>query len=322
VSEPVVSVDGLRKEYRDETAVADVSLSIDQGVISGLLGPNGAGKTTMIEMLMDFARPTEGDLSVFGLDPRADVVDVHQRIGYVSDDDMLMPTLTGRECLEYQIRMKDADEDPDDLLELVGLQEAATKQTNRYSTGMKQRLEVALAIVGQPDLLILDEPFTGLDPHGVKLVREIVEHENDRGATVLISSHQLDQVGRLCDRIGILSDGCLVNSGTIDQLCADSSLSAEIQIELATNGPDLAFDIDTVSGVETVARSGSTLQVTAESAACAGELRSKIQERGGEMEAVETDHPSVEALFVDLTRDGATTAERDGGRSSAFSNLG
>jgi ABC-2 type transport system ATP-binding protein len=260
-------------------------------------------------MLMDFARPTSGDLSVFGLDPQADVVEVHQRIGYVSDEDMLMPTLTGRECLEYQIRMKDADEDPDDLLELVGLQEAATKQTNQYSTGMKQRLEVALAIVGQPDLLVLDEPFTGLDPHGVKLVREVVEHENDRGATVLISSHQLDQVGRLCDRIGILSGGRLVNSGTIDQLCADSGLSVELQVELATSSADLAFELDTVRGVESVKRNGSMLQVTAESGACTDELQLEIRDRGGEIDAIEIDQPSVEKLFVDLTREDVPTEE-------------
>lgn len=300
MSEPAVRIEELKKNYRRAEGVQKLSFSVKHGEVYGLLGPNGAGKTTTIETIMDFIRPSAGEISVLEHDPHSNVIDVHQRIGYVSDEDILMPTLTGRECLQFQIRMKQGSESPDELLDLVGLEAARDRQTSQYSTGMKQRLEMAIAIVDEPELLVLDEPFTGLDPHGVKLVREIIEHENERGATVLISSHQLDQVGQLCDRVGILSDGNLVTSGTIDELCAESSLTAKIRVVLSDAPENVT--LDGVHGIHEVIDRGSELHVTVDSGTRKESVVEAVRNKKHRVTSVTIERPSMEELFVDLTQ--------------------
>jgi ABC-2 type transport system ATP-binding protein len=195
--------------------------------------------------------------------------------------------------------MKQGSESPDELLDLVGLETARDRQTSQYSTGMKQRLEMAIAIVDEPELLVLDEPFTGLDPHGVKLVREIIEHENERGATVLISSHQLDQVGQLCDRVGILSDGNLVTSGTIDELCAESSLTAKIRVVLSDALENIT--LDRVNGIHEVIDRGSELHVTVDSGTREESVVEAVRNKNHRVTSVTIERPSMEELFVDLT---------------------
>ena len=209
-----VSTANLTKSYRGETAVDDLDLSIETGEVYGFLGPNGAGKSTTIDMLMDYTRPTSGTATVFGLDVRTESETIHSRTGILPDRFGVYQRLTGREHVEYVLDANDDDDDTDTVFERVGLAGAADQHASDYSKGMQQRLGLAMAIAGHPDLLILDEPFSGLDPHGVRLVRELVAAERDRGATVLFSSHVLDQVERVCDRIGLLDEGQLLFQGT------------------------------------------------------------------------------------------------------------
>jgi len=206
----------LTKSYGSITAVDGLDLRIDDEVFC-LVGPNGVGKSTTIGLLLGHTPPTDGSVSLFGVDPLEDPR-IRTRVGFVPDDFGHFPRLTGFECLEYMIRAKDTDEDPQALLERVNLAAAGDRRASAYSTGMSKRLALAMALTGQPDLLILDEPFAGLDPTAVRTVRRLITEEAERGATVVVSSHVLDQVERLADRIALLLDGSVVAEGPLAAL--------------------------------------------------------------------------------------------------------
>jgi len=181
VSDVAILTEGLTKQYGSMAAVEDLDLTIERDEIYGFLGPNGAGKSTTIGILMDYIRPTDGRVRVLGRNPRTDVVDVHDRLGILPDRYSLYDGLTARRHLEFIIDTKRAGDSPETLLDRVGLEDAVDQSVATFSQGMEQRLALAMALVGEPELLVLDEPFTGLDPHGVRTVREIVHEENERG---------------------------------------------------------------------------------------------------------------------------------------------
>jgi ABC-2 type transport system ATP-binding protein len=182
-------------------------------------------------MLLDYVRPTGGRVRVLDRDPQRDVVSVHERIGVLPDRYGLYPDLTARQHLDFVIDTKRAEDDPERLLSRVGLSDAVDRPSATYSQGMEQRLALAMALVGTPELLVLDEPFTGLDPHGVRAVREIVDQENERGAAVFFSSHVLGQVELVCDRFGIVHDGRLVASGTPEALRSRAGVGSDASVE-------------------------------------------------------------------------------------------
>ncbi|WP_255192289.1 ABC transporter ATP-binding protein [Natronobeatus ordinarius] len=213
-----IAVDGLTKRYGSTLALEELSFTVQEGEVFGFLGPNGAGKSTTINVLLDFVRPTAGEARVLGLDAQAASREIRQRTGVLPEGYETYGRLTGRQHLEFAIASKGADDDPQALLERVDLAEAADRKTGGYSKGMAQRLLLAMALVGEPDLLILDEPSTGLDPNGAREMREIVREENARGATVFFSSHVLGQVEAVCDRVGILREGQMVAVDTVSGL--------------------------------------------------------------------------------------------------------
>jgi ABC-2 type transport system ATP-binding protein len=212
-------------------AVEDLDLTVERDEIYGFLGPNGAGKSTTIGVLMDYIRPSSGRVRVLDRDPQSDVVDVHDRLGILPDRYSLYDDLTARQHLRFVIDTKRAGDSPETLLERVGLEDAVDQSVTTFSQGMEQRLALAMALVGEPELLVLDEPFTGLDPHGVRTVREIVHAENDRGAAVFFSSHVLGQVELVCDRIGILHEGRLVAEGSIEELRTETGVGPDGTVE-------------------------------------------------------------------------------------------
>ncbi len=218
MSVPAIDIQNLTKRFDDTTAVENLSLTVEQGETYGFLGPNGAGKSTTISMLFDYLRPTEGAIRLFGDDPQTDGVAVRERMGHLPDPYSLYDDITAREHLEFVIDTKRADDEPAELLERVALSDAIDKKAGEFSQGMQQRLALAMALVDAPDLLVLDEPFSGLDPHGVRTVRNIVEAERERGAAVFFSSHVLGQVELVCDTIGILHKGSLITEGTLQDL--------------------------------------------------------------------------------------------------------
>ena len=228
---PVIETDGVTKRYGDVRAVDGLSLTVERGETYGFLGPNGAGKSTTIGLVLDYLRPTSGAVRVFGRDPQHDAVEVRDRIGVLPDRFGLYEDRSARQHVAFVAETKRANDDPETLLERVGLGDAIDDDAGDFSSGMEQRLALAMALVGEPDLLVLDEPFSGLDPHGVRRVRDIVHEENERGATVFFSSHVLGQVELVCDRIGVLHDGRLVAEGTLDELRDRAGLPDAATIE-------------------------------------------------------------------------------------------
>lgn len=228
---PAIKTEGLSKQYDEVTALDGLDLTVEQGEVYGFLGPNGAGKSTTIGLLMNYSKPTAGTARVLGFDPWTDVVACHQRIGILPDRFDTYDNRSARRHLQLVADTKGADNDPAALLERVGLGDAIDRPAGEFSQGMEQRLALAMSLVGDPELLILDEPFTGLDPHGVALVRDVVDSESERGTTVFFSSHVLGQVEVVCDRIGILHRGRLVDEGTLSAFRERLDLTAEATVE-------------------------------------------------------------------------------------------
>ncbi|MFP8957301.1 ABC transporter ATP-binding protein [Natrialbaceae archaeon A-CW3] len=231
-----IALHGVEKRYGDVAALRGIDLEVGAGEVFGFLGPNGAGKSTTIDILLRYTHPTSGSVTVLDHDVTSEPVPVRKRTGILPEGYAPFETMTGRQHVEYAIEANDADDDPDALLERVDVAHATDRQASGYSKGMTQRLGLAMALVGEPDLLVLDEPSTGLDPHGVRLMRRIVREERDRGATVFFSSHILEQVEAVADRVGILRHGQLIAVDTIDGLRAAAETDAELVVDVTVDG--------------------------------------------------------------------------------------
>ncbi len=241
--EPVIRTRRLTKKYGTLTAVDKLDLEVYPGEIFGLLGQNGAGKTTTILMLLGLSEPTSGEASVMGLDPAWEPREVKRRVGYLPDAVGFYGGLSGRENLRYTAQLnglgrRETETAIDGVLVNVGLTDRANDPVETYSRGMRQRLGIADALVKSPDLLILDEPTTSIDPLGVveilDLLRKLVD---ERGLAIMLSSHLLTQVQSVCDRIGIFASGRLVGQGTVAELAAqfgDGTAVIEVELELPT----------------------------------------------------------------------------------------
>jgi ABC-2 type transport system ATP-binding protein len=215
---PAISVLDLRKVYADKAAVDGLTLSVPRGCFFGFLGPNGAGKTTTIRMLMGLAPPTSGSIEVLGLPMPGRAVEIKRKIGVVPDESVLFDRLTGREFLEFVGRMyalerRVAAERARELLGLFVLQSSPKKLIAEYSKGMRKRLAMAAALIHRPDLFLMDEPFEGVDAVGARLMKDLLIDQVRRGATIFLTSHVLEVVERLCDRVAIIHQGRLVMEG-------------------------------------------------------------------------------------------------------------
>jgi len=215
---PAISVLDLRKVYADKAAVDGLTLSVPRGCFFGFLGPNGAGKTTTIRMLMGLAPPTSGSIEVLGLPMPGRAVEIKRKIGVVPDESVLFDRLTGREFLEFVGRMytlerRVAAERARELLGLFELQSSPKKLIAEYSKGMRKRLAMAAALIHRPDLFLMDEPFEGVDAVGARLMKDLLIDQVRRGATIFLTSHVLEVVERLCDRVAIIHQGRLVMEG-------------------------------------------------------------------------------------------------------------
>ena len=214
---------GLSKSYGDKPAVRGLDLEVPQGSFFGFLGPNGAGKTTTIHILTGLLPATTGEVEVLGMRVPEQLDGIKQIIGVVPDESTLFDRLTGSEFLEFVGRMYGLSREvavrrARELMELFELQKSATTLVAGYSKGMKKRLALAGALIHRPQLFLLDEPFEGVDPLGARLMKEILMEQVERGATVFITSHVLEVVERLCDRVAIIADGRLVAEGSVPEL--------------------------------------------------------------------------------------------------------
>ena len=295
-----ISLRDVTKRYGNVTALRGVDLTVESGEVFGFLGPNGAGKSTTIDMLLDHSRPTDGTVEVLGMDAQDETVAVRERTGVLPEKFGPLGEMTGREHVEFALRAKGADGDPEALLDRVGIAGAADREATGYSKGMAQRLMLAVALAGDPDLLVLDEPTTGLDPNGAREMREIVREEQDRGTTVFFSSHILEQVEAVCDRVGILNQGKLAAVDTIDGLREAAGTTGEMTVEVAADPSAVVGDIDSLDGVVSVQQEGTTLTVGCENAA-KGEVVRACHAAGLAVENIETSRASLEDLFAAYT---------------------
>jgi ABC-2 type transport system ATP-binding protein len=316
-----IELTGVTKRFGDVVALRDLDLAVEDGEVFGFLGPNGAGKSTTINLLLDFARPTEGRAEILGMDAQRRSQEVRRRTGVLPEGFRTYDRLTGRQHVEFAIDSKEANNDPMDVLERVGIAEAADRKVGGYSKGMTQRLALGMAITGEPELLILDEPSTGLDPNGAREMRELVREERDRGATIFFSSHILEQVEAVCDRIGILRGGELVAEDSVSGLREAAGTAQTLEVTVSRADEELVASVRTVEGVSNVTASGDRLSV-----ACDPDAKTRVLERieseGVTVEDFSTEEASLEELFVSYTTDEQAASEQRGRTSDGKNSEG
>ncbi|RBI59242.1 ABC transporter ATP-binding protein [halophilic archaeon] len=301
-----IETDGLTRRFGDFVAVDDLSLTVEEGEVFGFLGPNGAGKSTTISVLLGFLKPSSGTASILGHDVTTDSRAIRERIGLLPEGYDVYENLTGREHVVSAIATKGADDDPDAILDRVGLDpDDARRPAGDYSKGMKQRMSLGVALVGDPDVLVLDEPSSGLDPKGIKLLRQIVREEVDRGATVFFSSHVLDEVEKVCDRVAIMQAGELVTVDTVDNLRTE--LGAESVVEATVDRSPSDISLADVEAVTDVTVDDRTVRATCARPAAKMRALRRIDDRATVTD-IAIEEASLEALFERYTTadDGAT----------------
>ncbi len=263
---------GLTKAYGATRALVDLDLQVEEGQCFGFLGPNGAGKTTTIRLLLGLQRPDRGRALVLGHDSQRDSVGVHRRIGYLPGDLALYPRMTGRDHLEWFARARE-DHDPSFARELVErFQVILDRPAKELSTGNRQKIGLVLAFLHRPDLLILDEPTSGLDPLMQEEFERLVRQTVDEGRTVFLSSHELDEVQRLADRVAIIKAGRVVATDTVDSLRQSAPQKVEARFPTAIDpkifshleGVSVTFSQGTRLALEVTGAIGPVLKVIAE----------------------------------------------------------
>ncbi|WP_285626477.1 ABC transporter ATP-binding protein [Actinoallomurus iriomotensis] len=249
MDETAVRIRGLRKRYGDVDAVDGVDLDIPRGEVFALLGPNGAGKSTTVEILEGHRRRTGGEVAVLGADPGRPTRRWRARIGIVSQTSEERPQLTVRETVRHYAGYYPAPRDPDEVIEAVGLTEKAGARLARLSGGQRRRVDVALGIVGDPELLFLDEPTTGFDPDARRQFWKLIESLAGDGTTILLTTHYLDEAEALADRVGVIARGRLVEVGTPRELGGRATAKAHV----SWTGPEGPRTLETHSPTQVVA---------------------------------------------------------------------
>lgn len=268
--ENIIETSHLTKQYGSKTAVNDLNLSIRKGEVFGLLGPNGAGKTTTILMLLGLTEPTKGTASIAGCDCTRNPLGVKSNVGYLPDNVGFYPDMTGRQNLRFTGRLnglgkKELEERIDQLLERVGMTDAADKKAGTYSKGMRQRLGIADVLIKDPQVIIMDEPTLGIDPEGMRVLLNMIRELSVKdGRTVLISSHQLQQIQQVCDRVGIFVDGSLIACGTLPELEAKIQKNGTYELEADVEPCDdkILGMLAAQDGVLNIAKDGRRFMIT------------------------------------------------------------
>ena len=305
---------GLTKRFDDVVAVDGLDLRVEKGEVFGFLGPNGAGKSTTIDVLLDYVRPTEGTATILGMDVHGESKALREHVGVLPEGLGLYDRLTGRRHLEFAVDWTDATVAPGTILDRVGLTEAdAGRAVGDYSKGMRQRLALGMALVGDPDLLILDEPSSGLDPHGIQRMRELIREEAENGATVFFSSHILGQVEAVCDRVAILYEGELVAVDTVEGLRRTVGAGSELRLRVIG---DVDIDVAAIEGVDSARFADGILRVVCSDARAKARVIANLTNAGIEILDVDSEEASLEDVFTAYTlEDGRPDAKRDESRS-------
>jgi ABC-2 type transport system ATP-binding protein len=304
-SAAAISTRGLTKRFGSQAAVDSLDLDVPVGTVFGFLGPNGSGKTTTIRMLLGLIGATEGSIEVLGLPMPESAALTLPRVGALVEGPAFHPYLSGRDNLlrldaaDRTVTASGAQSRVAEALDRVGLAAAARKRYRAYSTGMRQRLGLAAALLKPPELLILDEPTNGLDPQGTREVRSIIRDVGAGGTTVFLSSHLLPEVEQVCSHVGVMSHGRLAFSGSLGELRAASAT----RIRIDTSEPAAAAEVLCLAGTgEPVTGEHS---VVADLAATASEdLTEALVKAGVPVRQIVVEKPDLEEMFVGLTGEG------------------
>jgi len=312
VAEPApIEVRGLCKRYGELIAVDDVDLTVEAGDVFGYLGPNGAGKTTSLRMMLGLIAPSAGSVRLFGRDPQASVKALRGVAGFV-EAPTFYPYLNGRVNLDLLAAL-DGDGAKgriEEALEIVGLSHRAKDKVGTYSHGMRQRLGIAAALLRQPRLLLLDEPATGLDPGGMRDMRDLIRNLSAQGMTVLLSSHLLTEVEELCNRVAIVREGRVAYQGSLEDLRRQAGSGYLLRTTDDERGRAVAEAQPGIGDVRVAPEAG--LSFSAESESAIGALSLALAESGALTLELSSRHATLEDLFFRLTEgEEAETAKRE-----------
>jgi ABC-2 type transport system ATP-binding protein len=296
MAERVIDVRGLRKSYGDVEAVRGIDLHVDRGEVFALLGPNGAGKTTTVEILEGYRERTEGDASVLGHDPAKGGVELKRRIGIVLQSTGVDPYLTVRETVDLYAGYYPSPRSVDEVIDLVGLAEKRNTRVNKLSGGQQRRLDVAIALAGDPELLFLDEPTTGFDPNARRNAWEIVKNLTGIGKTIFLTTHFMDEAQYLATRAAVIAKGTIVAEGTPGTLGGRDHMQTRVRFKVPAGNAipaDLSHDSTLSDG---------TIELrTDEPTKLVHDLTAWALDHGFVFEALEVTQPSLEDVYLELT---------------------
>jgi ABC-2 type transport system ATP-binding protein len=312
MADPAVAVRGLVKRYGETVAVRDVSFEVAEGEIFGLLGPNGSGKTTTVECLQGLRRADAGRLDVLGHDPRTEPTAIRRLVGSQLQDSALPARLRVWEALRLFSVIRPGGKPWVRLLEEWGLAEQRDTAFGDLSGGQRQRLFVALALVAQPRLVVLDEMTTGLDPAARRVAWDLVAAMREQGTTVLLVTHFMDEAERLCDRLAVLVSGEVVAEGTVAELIASRQRATVVRFGAAPD-VDLAF-LGRVAGVREVNRPGADAVTVTGHGPLLARVAHALVDRGLEPEDLRVELPTLEDAYLALTGQQPAATERAGAR--------
>ena len=301
----VLQTERLTKRYGRKTAVEEVNLCVGRGEIYGFLGPNGAGKTTVIHLLLGLLTPTEGTITLFGIPFGGSHARIRRRMGAVSEKPYLYLEMTAVEYLKFIADLYDLDRPmkrAQEMLEKLELSDAAGYRLATFSRGMQQKISIARALIHDPELLLFDEPVSGLDPRGIRQVRELMEEARDKGKTVFVSSHLLSEAERVCGRVAIINRGRLLIEETMAGIRKRLSGEATLEIEVKQLKDHIVQAVSRLPLVKYLSKKGDMLSLKVEPG---GEVRESVSrtitEAGGTVLSMNMKELSLEDAFLTLT---------------------
>ncbi len=301
----IIKLENLTKQYGAFKALDNLRLTVAPGEIYGFLGPNGAGKTTTIKILLDIVKPTAGKVSIFGRELDRAALDLKRKIGVVSEKQYIYRDMTAGEYLDFFGELycvSNKTKRIDALLEQLDLGEVKHKRLGLFSHGMQQKVGFARAFLHDPDLFILDEPILGLDPKGVKQIRDLIFAANQRGKTVFISSHLLSEVEKLCHKVGIINQGTLLAEASMEELKKRLVDATELTVELLEIKPGIVESLAGLSFVRLVRQDGNVLDLQVRSDRDhRAEISRMLTEKGGVVLGINAKEMSLEEAFMKIT---------------------
>lgn len=312
----MIKTQNLTKRYGDLTAVSDLSLHVEKGEIYGFLGPNGAGKTTTIMMLLGILKPTKGSVQLFGKDLHSDYFNIKRRIGVLAENQYFYEDLTAREYLKFfgeLYRVDNIERRIDEVMSLVNLAHRKNELLKGYSKGMKQKLGLARALLHDPEVLILDEPVSSLDPYGIKEVRDILMEENRKGKTMFISSHILSEIERTCHRVGIMNKGQLLAEDSMEDLKRRLVDEVQLDLELEEASEAVVNALKALPFVLSLEVNGKRLSLnTGADKDYRGQLSTAVIQAGGVIVDLRRHEMSLEEAFVTITEKNLSLLTKEG----------